>query len=208
MNNRIIIVDDHPAICLAVRLLLASEGYDVVAEVNNGADALRLVEELNPAIMVLDIGIPVVDGFTVIRRVVAKDLPVKIVVLTGLPSGHLVTRCRQLGAPGFVNKQNELGELVHAIRAVRSQHKYFPDLRIPPRGQRHELGEHGLIELLSNREFGIMQQLLQDMSNKEIAGHLLLSQKTVSTYKARLLRKLNLRSVVDLFEFAKRNGLG
>ncbi|MGR2708134.1 response regulator [Pseudomonas sp. AU10] len=92
MNNRIIIVDDHPAICLAVRLLLASEGYDVVAEVNNGADALRLVEELNPAIMVLDIGIPVVDGFTVIRRVVAKDGGLRFQVQQSVDGFELVAR--------------------------------------------------------------------------------------------------------------------
>src|SRR5471030_464058 len=143
MNNRIVIADDHPAISMTVRLLLASEGFDVVAEVDNGADALAMVETLDPSILILDIGIPVIDGLTVIRKIVASQLPVKIVVLTGLPPGHVWRRCKELGAHGFVSKQSDLSELVNAIRAVRAHGEYFPDAGSEYRRQ----GLRGLDEL-------------------------------------------------------------
>lgn len=199
MNNKILIAEDYPAVSFTIRLLLASEGYDVVAEVKNGADALELVESLRPSIMILDIGLPVIDGLTVIRKVFAKKLPVKIIVFTGLPSSHLMTRCRRLGVHGFVSKQRELGELVYAVRAVRAHREYFPDMHILSPASQSEPGEQVLLELLSVREFGVMQQVLMGVSNKELAGHLQLSPKAVSNYKTRLLRKLDLRTVADFF---------
>src|SRR5471032_258842 len=196
MNNRIVIADDHPAISMTVRLLLASEGFDVVAEVDNGADALAMVETLDPSILILDIGIPVIDGLTVIRKIVASQLPVKIVVLTGLPPGHVWRRCKELGAHGFVSKQSDLSELVNAIRAVRAHGEYFPDAGLT-QGQPCGAGESAALELLSVREIGVMQQLLLGMSNKEIAQSLQLNDKTVSTYKKRLLQKLNVGSLLE-----------
>lgn len=207
MNNRIVIVDDHPAVRMAIQLLLASEGFDVVAETGDGADALKLVEMLGPLTMVLDIGIPTVDGLTVISKVVVQHLPVKIVVLTGLSSSHLAERCRQIGAHGFVSKQEQLSELVRAVRAVRANEEYFPFLSYLPRRRDGAAQENELFERLSIREFRVMQQLVQGMSNKEIANCMLLSSKTISTYKKRLLLKLNVSSLVELYALAKRNGL-
>lgn len=207
MNNRILIVDDHPAVRMTIRLLLASEGFDIVAETDNGADALELVEALRPSTMILDVGIPTVDGLTVISKVVAKHLPVKIVVLTGLSPSHLAARCRQMGAQGFVSKQDELSELVHAVRAIRANEEYFPCLSCLPSHPGSAAQETELLERLSIREFRVMQQLIQGMSNKEIADCMLLSSKTISTYKKRLLLKLNVSSLVELYALAKRNDL-
>jgi two-component system response regulator EvgA len=207
MNNRVLIVDDHPAVRMTIKLLLASEGFDVVAETDNGADALALVETLCPSTLILDIGIPAVDGLTVISNVVAKHLAVKIIVLTGLPPSHLAERCRQMGAHGFVSKQNELAELVHAVRAVRADEAYFPDLPCLPQRLDGTTQEHELLQRLSIRELRVMQQLVQGMSNKEIADSMRLSAKTVSTYKTRLLLKLNVSSLVDLYEFSKRHNI-
>ncbi|MGR2708150.1 response regulator [Pseudomonas sp. AU10] len=131
MNNRILIVDDHPAIVMTLKLLLASEGFDVIADANNGADALRMAEELRPSIMILDIGIPVIGGLAVIANIVAKKLPIKTIVLTGLPPDYLAARCRSLGAHGFVSKKSDLSEMVNAIRAVRMDDEFFPDLKGP-----------------------------------------------------------------------------
>lgn len=207
MNNRILIVDDHPAINMAVKLLLASEGFDVIAETDNGADALKMVEALCPSAIILDIGIPAVDGLTVIRQIVAKQLPVKIIVLTGLPPHHLAERCKKMGAHGFINKHNHLSELVSAVRAVRRDEIYFPDLMSPPAQSHRDLHERALLERLSAREFRVMQQLAQGMGNKEIAQYMQLSDKTISTYKTRLLLKLNVASLIELYALAKRNGV-
>lgn len=207
MNNRVLIAEDHPAIRMAVKLLLASEGFDVVAETDNGADALELVEALCPSTLILDIGIPVVDGLEVINKVVAKHLPVKIIVLTGLSHNYLADRCRQMGAHGFVGKQSELSELVNAVRVVRSDEEYFPCLSPRLHKPVKAPSDSDLLQRLSTREFRVMQHLVQGFSNKEIAESLLLNTKTVSTYKTRLLLKLNVSSLVDLYSLAKRNGV-
>lgn len=207
MNNRILIVDDHPAVRMTIRLLLASEGFDIIAETGNGADALYLVEQFRPSTVILDIGVPAVDGLTVLSQVVAKPLPVKIIVLTGQSPSHLAARCRQMGAHGFVSKQDELSELVHAVRAVRTNEEYFPHLSCLPCRPGSGAQEAELLEQLSIREFRVMQQLVQGMSNKEIADCMLLNSKTVSTYKKRLLLKLNVNSLVELYALAKRNDL-
>jgi len=207
MNNRILVVDDHPALRMAVQLVLASEGFDVVAGTDSGLQALELIETLNPSIVILDINIYAVDGLTVISRVVAKRLPVKIIVLTGLPGDHLAERCRQLGAEGFVSKQNELHELVDAVKAIRANVQYFPSLSRMPRLPR--VPAHGCIpfEQLSLREFRVMQLLVQGMNNKEIAESMLLSSKTISTYKKRLYLKLKVKSLVELYGLARQNAV-
>lgn len=207
MNNKILILDDHPAVRMTIRLLLASEGFDIVAEIGNGADALDLIEQFRPSTVILDIGVPVVDGLTVISQIVAKKLPVKIIVLTGQSPKHLAARCRQMGAHGLVSKQDELSEVVHAVRAVRTNEEYFPHLSCLPYRPGSGAEEAELLEQLSSREFRVMQQLVQGLSNKEIADCMLLNSKTVSTYKRRLFLKLNVNSLVELYALARRNYL-
>lgn len=207
MNNRILVVDDHPAVRLAVNVWLASEGFEVVADTGDGADALALAEALCPLTMVLDIGIPTLDGLAVISKIVAKRLPVKIIVLTGQSSEHLQAQCSQLGAHGFVSKRSEAGELVQAIRAVQANEQYFPGLSRLPGDTDADISEHALLSQLSAREYGVMQQLLQGKAGTEIAAYMQISIKTVSTYKRRLFFKLKVGSLVALSAMVKRNTL-
>lgn len=207
MSHQIILVDDHPAIRMAVAHLLEAEGLHVVAQTDNGADALRLLERLQPCTVILDIGIPGIDGLTVINRIVAHNWAVKIIVLTGLEPAHLASRCLQSGAHGFVNKQSDLCEVVNAVRAVQANYSYFPSETCCSVGSAPGGEEQKKLESLSIRELRVLQQLVQGLSNKEIADRMLLSGKTISTYKARLLHKLNATSVVELFVIAKRNNL-
>ncbi|AZC83974.1 response regulator transcription factor [Pseudomonas chlororaphis] len=208
MNNQVVIVDDHPVVRMTVRFLLEGEGYKVVGEAGNGADALSLIEELQPGTVILDIGLPRVDGLTVISRLTALRLPVKTIVLTAQVSNHIAIRCMEAGAHGFVNKHNDLCELVNAIRAVASGYSYFPDRAFCL--TRREGGkdcDEELLKTLSIRELGVLQQLAQGLSNKHIAERMSLSSKTISTYKTRLLLKLNASTLLDLYDLAKRNGL-
>lgn len=208
MNNQVVIVDDHPVVRIAVRYLLEGEGYTIVGEAENGADALTLIHEHQPGIVILDIGLPKVDGLTVISRLTAQRLPIKIVVLTAQASNHIAIRCMEAGAHGFVNKHDDLCELVSAIRAVGSGYNYFPDqafcLTRREGGKDHD---EELLKTLSIRELGVLQQLAQGLSNKQIAERMSLSSKTISTYKTRLLVKLNAVNLLDLYDLAKRNRL-
>ncbi|MFK3821250.1 response regulator [Pseudomonas yamanorum] len=208
MNNRVLVVDDHPAVRTTVRLILEGEGYEVVGEADNGVDALAQMQALNPDILILDIGIPRIDGLAVVSHLKAQCSPVIIIILTAQSEHHISSRCVQAGVHGFINKSSELSELVSAIRAVEAGYHYFPSemFTLVCLGASHE-GDKDMLNSLTTRELTILQQLAQGLSNKQIARRMFLSDKTISTYKTRLLVKLNASTLLDLYELAKRNGL-
>lgn len=205
--NKVLIVDDHPVIRLAVRMLMERHGYDVVAETDNGVAALQLTRQHLPDIVVLDIGIPKLDGLEVIARMASSSPGSKVLVLTSQAPGNFSMRCMQAGAAGYVCKQQELTELLSAIKAVLSGYSYFPNQALHASRSRGGGSETEMVNRLSAREMTVLQQLARGRSNKEIADSMYLSNKTVSTYKSRLLLKLNARSLVDLIELAQRQGL-
>lgn len=205
--HSILIVDDHPVIRMAVRVLLEKHGMRVVGEADNGIDAVHLTRELNPQVVILDIGIPKLDGFTVISRIKALGVRSEILILTSQPADSVCRRCIQLGARGFVNKEQDLISLVSAVKAVDAGYTFFPALAFDSVSSSDQLTELEQIRSLTTREMTVLQYLAQGYSNKQISELLLLSNKTVSTYKVRLLQKLGISSLIDLGEFAKRNSL-
>lgn len=205
--HSVLIVDDHPVIRLAVRVLLEKHGMRVVGEADNGLDAVQLVRDLTPQVVILDIGIPKLDGFTVISRIKALNVRSEILILTSQPADSVCRRCIQLGARGFVNKEEDLGSLITAIKAVDAGYSFFPALTFDSVNASEQLTEREQIQSLTDREVTVLQYLAQGYSNKQIGEKLFLSNKTVSTYKTRLLQKLGATSLVDLAEFAKRNAL-
>ncbi|WP_430292866.1 response regulator, partial [Pseudomonas aeruginosa] len=204
---RILIVDDHPVIRMAMKMLLEAEGHQIVGDTDNGVDAISLGRELKPDLVILDIGIPRLDGLEVISRLMVLALPLKILVLTGQSASLFALRSMQAGAAGFVCKQGGLAELVTAVNAVASGYSYFPSSAMRPVQQGAYSDDVELLGRLSDREVSVLQYLSQGYSNKQISEQMFISNKTVSTYKARLLLKLNAGSLVDLIEFAKRNTL-
>ncbi|WP_457867694.1 response regulator [Pseudomonas aeruginosa] len=205
--SRILIVDDHPVIRMAMKMLLEAEGHQIVGDTDNGVDAISLGRELKPDLVILDIGIPRLDGLEVISRLMVLALPLKILVLTGQSASLFALRSMQAGAAGFVCKQGGLAELVTAVNAVASGYSYFPSSAMRPVQQGAYSDYVELLGRLSDREVSVLQYLSQGYSNKQISEQMFISNKTVSTYKARLLLKLNAGSLVDLIEFAKRNTL-
>lgn len=203
-----LIVDDHAVIRVAGRLLLKDEQFEVVAETDNGAEAVQLACEHVPDLILLDIAIPKLDGLEVLARISALALPIKILVLTSQSAEFYAMRCMKAGAAGYISKGDDLNELIKAIRAIMSGYTFFPNLAANSvRRSDVEATERELIKRLSDREMIILQQLAHGMSNKEIAEHMQLSNKTISTYKVRLIEKLKVRSLVYLADFAKRNNL-
>jgi len=201
--KKVIIVDDHPVIRFAVKMLLEKSGLEVVAETDNGVDALTKARELEPDLVLLDIGLPKIDGFQVIERLRALNLPLKILVLTSQASAHFAHRCQQTGADGFVTKTDDLSELVDAIKLVMRGISYFPQYNrfIAPTTQTE------LLQQLSDRELSVLMMIAKGMGNKQIADQLLLSEKTISTYKHRLKIKLNAATLIELIDFARNNNL-
>ncbi|MFZ6045982.1 response regulator [Pseudomonas sp. CR3202] len=201
-----LIVDDHPVIRMAVRMLLERNDMVVVGEADNGVDALQLIRQHEPDIVILDIGIPRLDGLNVISRIRALGLESHVLVLTAQPADSFSQRCFQAGAKGFISKEEDLQNLVTAINAISAGFTVFPALT-QGSSQVPALSEAELVGRLSNQELMVLQYLASGLSNKDIAERMLLSNKTVSTYKTRIQQKLNLDSLLELIEFARRNDL-
>lgn len=207
MKKKILIVDDHPVVILALKIILEQDGFEVIAETNNGVDALKIIKELSPDAVVLDIGIPKLDGLEVIERSRKLVSCPPILVLTAQPSDYFVSRCIQAGASGFVSKQKDMTEVTNALRTILSGRPYFPLLdRINVKSYSN-IDEVERIKKLSTREMSVLQQLAMGFTNNEISERMILSNKTVSTYKTRLLEKLNAKTLVDIIEIAKRHDL-
>ncbi|POA89895.1 two component transcriptional regulator, LuxR family [Pseudomonas sp. NFPP10] len=205
--HSVLIVDDHPVVRLSVKILLEKHGMRVVGEADNGLDAVQLVRELTPQVVILDIGIPKLDGFSVITRIKALNVRSEILMLTSQPADAVCRRCIQLGARGFVNKEEGLDNLIAAVKAVDAGYTFFPSLVSDSVISADQLTELKQIQSLTDRELTVLQYLAQGFSNKKISEKLFLSNKTISTYKTRLLQKIGVASLVDLAEFAKRNSL-
>jgi len=206
--HSVLIVDDHPVIRLAVRMLLENEGYRIVGESDNGVDAMQMTRESPPDLIILDIGIPKLDGLEVLSRFNSMSSRSKVLVLTAQSPVLFATRCMLSGACGYVCKQEDLSELLSAVKAVLSGYNYFPSQAINPlRQQDGTATEMDLFKTVNDRELMVLQLFAQGRSNKEIASGMFLSNKTVSTYKKRLMQKLKASSLVELIEMAKRNAL-
>jgi len=204
-----LIVDDHPVVRLAVKLVLGRNDIQVIGETGEGTEALNLAKTLLPQLVILDIGIPMMDGLEVISRLTALKLPLKVLVLSSQSAEHYAARCAQAGAAGFVAKSKDLSELDEAVRAVRAGRIYFPAEIASTMFSRVVGGnsEAARLARLSGREMIVLQRLASGWANKQIADDLLLSNKTVSTYKTRLLKKLDAHNLVDLIDLAKRHAI-
>ena len=205
--KKVLIVDDHPAIRMAVNMLLKQDGHHVLAEVDNGVDAIQMAKINRPDVVILDIGIPQLDGIEVIKRLKMLDIGTKILVLSAQSTHHIMVRCLQAGADGFLSKLDDLYLLKDAILKIEKKKPYFPREVIEGARHAHIVDRDDLLSTLSSRELSVLLQICQGQTNKQIAESMLLSEKTVSTYKTRLMKKLNITNMIDLISLAKRQNL-
>ncbi|MFJ7883532.1 response regulator [Pseudomonas sp. NPDC096917] len=206
--KKALIVDDHPFIRRIVRSVLEQSNFQIAAETDNGATALDLARSHLPHLIVLDLSMPKLDGLEVLKRLHILGLPIKVLVLTSKGAPFFADRCIRAGAIGFIEKTEDVDALSKAINVVMSGQIYLADIKVDlPSARNENLTDGELIHTLSDRELHTLQYLVAGMSNKKISEVMLLSEKTVSTYKARVMNKLNIKSVVYLAEFAKRNKL-
>lgn len=203
---RVLIVDDHPVVRVAIRMTLEHHAYEIVGETDNGVDALRIVRESPVDVIILDIGIPKLDGMELISRLKKVPSPPYVLVLTS--NNTLASRCMQLGASGFISKEEDFAGIIRALESICAGYSHFPmdALSTVVRGETSNNDEK-LLQSLTGREIIVLKQLASGLSNKHIADTMLLSNKTISTYKTRILQKLKAQTVFDLVDFAKRNRL-
>lgn len=202
---RIMLADDHPVVLAGMKALL--EGIvdiAVVAEATTGAEALRMLQQTDPDIAVIDISLPEINGLK-LAQIAARDFPqVKLLALTVHEDRAYVQPMMKAGAKGYLLKRSAAEELVRAIYAIADGGVYLdPAIAqkvLPGPGSDHVIGTSGYAEL-SQRETEVLRYIAQGLSNKEIGGRLDISAKTVETHKARAVEKLGLRTRADIVRY-------
>jgi DNA-binding NarL/FixJ family response regulator len=193
----IMVIDDHPAMRRALRQIFDETGeFDVIGEAGTAADALQLINTLAPQLAIVDLRLPDLDGIELIPSLCAARPDLRVLVFSSVDERVHAAHARHAGAHGFVSKVREPTELVASARLVLAGYTCFASETEKKRGV-----------TLSEREMSVLRLLVRGIGNVEIAAKLDISPKTVSTYKTRLLHKLDLRNLVDLVEYAKSNGL-
>jgi two-component system response regulator EvgA len=202
----VLIVDDHPVVRAAVKLVLERERFRRIHEASNVGEAWAILREHAIELVILDLVMPGGNGLDVLERIRTSHLSCVVLVFTSLDPLFFQERCMRSGALAYVSKTNDLGQLHKAIHALMAGYTYFarlPSLSLDALQQ----SEKQMIDKLSNRELTILQYLARGTANKAIAEAMHLSHKTVSTYKTRLILKLGVQSAVHLRDFAIRNHL-
>lgn len=205
----ILIVDDHAIVRHGLRDLLAARFPQAVfGEGRNGQEALEQVGREKWDVMLLDIALPGRSGLDVLKQIKTLHPDLKVLVLTMHPEDQYALRVLKIGAAGYLTKETASAEVVNAINKVLSGGKYVSaalaerlarDLRAPEDKAPHEI--------LSDQEHQIMRLIAAGKSVKEIGFELSLSVKTISTYRTRLLKKLNFKTNAEVIRYAMREGL-
>ena len=209
-RTRICLVDDHPVVLAGIRALLqVAPEIDLVAEANTGVAGLKIICESSPDIAVIDLSLPDMRGMELVRKVRKHCPDVKIIVLTVHEDRAYVQPVLEAGAKAYILKRSAGDELFRAIRVVQQGDTFLdPAVGRKPAPHAHqvvdEIGTDG--GELSPREEDVLRYLAQGYSNKQIAGRLDVSVKSVETYKARAAEKKGLRSRADIVRYGVKRG--
>jgi two-component system, NarL family, response regulator NreC len=207
-NIRVLIADDHDIVRAGVRLLIEKQpGWEVCGEAANGREAVALAEKFQPDVAVLDITMPELNGLEAARQIKQRVPQVEVVMLTAHDNEDLVHQVFDVGARSYIVKTEAAKHLVPAVRSAHEHKPFFTSkvseiifARYLDRGDGDP--ENGS---LTPRERELLQLLAEGKSNKEAAGTLGISVKTVESHRAAVMHKLRLKSVSDLVRYAIRN---
>jgi two-component system, NarL family, invasion response regulator UvrY len=207
---KVLLADDHSIVRAGLRRIIEeSEDIEVVAEADDGREAIKLAREKEPDVAVIDISMPGLDGLEVISqlKIYLPNLP--IIMLTMHEEEQYVVRAIEAGAMGYVTKRSAPEHIVKAIRQVIGGTRYLTAEASEALALRvaKGAGNRSTLDSLSNRELQVLRRLAMGHTNHEIAEAYGISTKTVDTYRLRLLKKLNLRNNAELSRFAIQNKL-
>ena len=202
---RVVLADDHDLVRSGIKALLSMvEGVEVIAEARDGVELIKLVESLNPDIVMTDISMPGMDGITAIARIHGSHPKVRLLVLSMYDTVDFVKRAVANGACGYLMKDSPPYELELAVRSVMATGSYFS----PAIAQRLlQPSEPTIDDELTQRQIEILKLIAQGRASKEIAFQLGLSPKTVDVHRARIMERLRLNDIASLTLYAVRKGL-
>lgn len=209
---RILVADDHEVVRRGVRTLLEAKGYEVVGETVDGLETLAMVQRLAPDLVVLDIGMPLLNGLDVARRIRKTAPHTEILILSMHYSEKTTLDVLEAGVRGYVLKSDGGAHLVAAIEALAAHRPYFSSEVSRQLVDAYLSGDARPAQqprtpTLTMREREIAQLLAGGKSNKEVATLLDVSVKTVETHRSNLMRKLGLHGLSDIIHYAFRNNL-
>jgi DNA-binding NarL/FixJ family response regulator len=210
---RIVLADDHTVVRKGLRLLLENQpGFQVLADAADGRETVRLVEELNPDVVVMDVAMPNLNGIEAARQISSKLPQVAVVFLSMHSDEGYVLKALKAGARAYLLKDSAEQDLISAVKAV-SEGKAFFSPAISKMlvedyvRQMQDRKVEDSYDLLTTREREVLQLLAEGKSNKEVATALNLSLYTVETHRSNILQKLNLHSGAELILYAIRKGV-
>lgn len=211
-NIQVLITDDQAIVRKGIRALLLTEpDIEIIGEAENGREAVKKVETMQPDVVLMDLMMPEMDGIEAIRQITAKNVKTRILVLTSFATDDKVFPAVKAGALGYLLKDSSPEELVEAIRQVyageSSLHpaiarKLLQELSRPPEPQRPPTSEP-----LTEREVEVLRLLARGLGNQEIADQLVISEATVRTHVSNILSKLHLASRTQAALYALQKGL-
>lgn len=212
MSIKILLADDHKIIRDGLRSLIEKEkDMAVVAEAENGRDAIKLTRQVAPDIVVMDINMPDLNGVDATKLILEESPQVRIIALSIHSTRRFVTRMLRAGAAGYLVKHCAYEELAEAIRMVADNKSYLSsqilDIVINDYTAHLPLDEKSAASTLSTREREVLQLVAEGIRSEDIADRLCISVKTVSSHRRAIMQKLDLHSVADLTRFAINEGL-
>jgi DNA-binding NarL/FixJ family response regulator len=215
MKLRILIADDHEVVRRGLAALLQShEGWEICGEAKDGRDAVEKAKLLKPDVVILDVGMPNLNGLAATRQLLQQNPQQKVIVLTITDSDQVIREALDAGARGFVLKSDAARDLVSAVEALQ-RNRMFLTPRVNDmvlagfldKGYRPAHGEAPKLPTLTPREREVIQLLAEGKSSKEVASLLNLSTKTAETHRSNIMRKLDIHSIRDLVVYAVKNDI-
>ena len=207
---KVLLADDHSIVREGLRRVLEdSNEIKVIAEAPDGETAFDKALSVQPDVAVIDISMPGMDGLEVVARLSAYTPEIPVLILTMHEEEQYVIRAIEAGAMGYVTKQSAPEQLVAAVKKIHAGGRYLTEKASDALALRVLRGNtnKSLTESLSMRELQVLRKLATGSTNREVATAYNLSVKTVDTYRARILKKLNLRNNADLSRYAIQNKL-
>jgi DNA-binding NarL/FixJ family response regulator len=207
---KLLLVDDHPMMRAGIQARLKPySSIEVVAEAGTGREALKLVEELSPDIVLMDLTMPEMDGLMATKTLLKRHPKIKVLIFTVNDEPQSVVEMLQSGASGYVLKDSKPNELVTAIEAVYKEQAFFSprisQILLETNLQNRKMEKTPIT--LSHRERDVLSMIAKGFRNKEIASQLELSVRTVESYRESIMKKLEIDSVAGLTKYAISIGL-
>jgi len=210
---KILLVDDHTIVRQGLKALLeAHAGFIIVGEAENGREAVKKAQELNPDIVIMDIAMPVLNGLEATRQIKRALPDTKVLALTMYNDEEYVFQILKSGASGYLIKETAANELIAAILSLQKGNPFFSP-SISRKIMESYLNEDedkktkGESDKLTNREKEVLQLIAEGYTNNEIANLMNISVKTVETHRAHVMSKLDIHDVAGLIKYAIRKGL-